>query len=51
LLSAGTLWSQPRSPAEVFDGKTGDPKTLGSQVKKLEDRFGLSRVVLVEDRA
>jgi hypothetical protein len=32
---------------EVFDGNTGDPATLSSQVKKLKDRFGVSRVVLV----
>jgi transposase len=35
---------------EVFDGNTGDPTTLGPQVKKLRERFGLSRVVLVGDR-
>src|SRR5271163_1010068 len=35
---------------EVFDGNTADPSTLSSQVEKLKDRFGLSRVVLVGDR-
>lgn len=35
---------------EVFDGNTGDPKTLASQVEKLRTRFGLERVVLVGDR-
>jgi transposase len=35
---------------EVFEGNTGDPKTLGPQVKKIQSRFGLSRVVLVGDR-
>jgi len=35
---------------EVFDGNTADPATLSSQVEKLKDRFGLSRVVLVGDR-
>jgi hypothetical protein len=35
---------------EVFEGKTGDPKTVASQVKKLKERFGLERVVLVGDR-
>ena len=35
---------------EVFDGNTGDPKTLASQVKKLKQRFGLDHVVLVGDR-
>jgi len=35
---------------EVFEGNTGDPKTVLSQVKKLRERFGLQRVVLVGDR-
>jgi transposase len=35
---------------EVFEGNTGDPTTLGSQVEKLRGRFGLERVVLVGDR-
>ena len=35
---------------EVFDGNTGDPATLATQVTKLRDRFGLARVVLVGDR-
>jgi hypothetical protein len=35
---------------EVFDGNTADPTTLASQVMKLKERFGLSRVVLVGDR-
>src|SRR5271155_6256580 len=35
---------------EVFDGNTGDPKTLAPQVEKLKRRFGLDRVVLVGDR-
>lgn len=35
---------------EVFDGNTGDPTTVLSQVKKLRDRFSLQRVVLVGDR-
>jgi transposase len=35
---------------EVFEGNTGDPKTLASQVRKLRQRFGLKRVVLVGDR-
>ena len=35
---------------EVFDGNTGDPKTVLSQVKKLRERFSLKRVVLVGDR-
>jgi transposase len=35
---------------EVFDGNTGDPTTVASQVRKLRQRFGLKRVVLVGDR-
>jgi hypothetical protein len=35
---------------EVFPGNTGEPKTIAVQVKKLKERFGLSRVVLVGDR-
>jgi hypothetical protein len=35
---------------EVFDGNTADPKTLSTQITKLKDRFGLSRVCLVGDR-
>jgi len=35
---------------EVFDGNTGDPKTVATQVKKLRECFGLSNVVLVGDR-
>lgn len=35
---------------EVFAGNTGDPTTVASQVKKLRERFGLERVVLVGDR-
>ncbi|MGH3576200.1 MAG: IS1634 family transposase [Mycobacterium sp.] len=35
---------------EVFDGNTADPKTLATQITKLKNRFGLSRVCLVGDR-
>jgi transposase len=35
---------------EVFDGNTGDPKTLAPQIEKLKQRFHLDRVVLVGDR-
>jgi transposase len=35
---------------EIFEGNTGDPKTVAAQVKKLRERFGLSNVVLVGDR-
>jgi len=35
---------------EVFEGNTGDPKTLGSQITKVRKRFGIQRVVFVGDR-
>lgn len=35
---------------EVFEGNTGDPSTLNSQINKLKQRFGLEHVVLVGDR-
>ena len=35
---------------EVFKGNTGDPTTVASQVAKVKDRFGITRVVLVGDR-
>ena len=34
----------------VFSGNTADPATVGAQVDKLRERFGLSKVVLVGDR-
>jgi len=35
---------------EVFNGHTGDPTTLAPQVQKLQERFGVERVVLIGDR-
>jgi hypothetical protein len=35
---------------QVFEGNTGDPMTLATQVKKLKQRFALDHVVLVGDR-
>lgn len=48
----GLLTSAKGCPVavEVFEGNTGDPKTVATQVKKLRERFGLSDVVLVGDR-
>ncbi len=48
----GLLTSKDGVPVaiEVFAGNTGDPTTVASQVGKLTDRFGISRVVLVRDR-
>ncbi len=48
----GLLTSKDGIPVaiEVFKGNTGDPKTVASQVAKVKDRFGITRVVLVGDR-
>ena len=35
---------------EVFEGGVADPKTLGPQIDKVRQRFGLERVILVGDR-
>ena len=35
---------------EVFDGNTSDPNTLAPQLRKLRERFHLTRVILVGDR-
>ena len=35
---------------EVFAGNTGDPTTVSNQIEKLQERFGLKRVVIVGDR-
>ena len=35
---------------EVFEGSTGDPATLATQIDKLKRRFDLAHVVLVGDR-
>jgi hypothetical protein len=48
----GLLTSKEGIPVaiEVFEGNTGDPRTVASQVGKIKDRFALARVVLVGDR-
>lgn len=35
---------------EVFEGNTGDPTTLASQITRLRERFGLKRFIIVGDR-
>src|SRR6516225_2373605 len=35
---------------EVFKGATGGPATLASQVRKLKERFGLTRIAVAGDR-
>jgi hypothetical protein len=48
----GLLCDKPGRPVavEVFSGECHDDKTLPSQISKLKQRFGLSRVVVVSDR-
>jgi transposase len=48
----GVLTDQDGRPiaAEVYPGNTADPATVPDQVNKLQQRFGLQRVVLVGDR-
>ena len=48
----GLLTDQDGRPVavEVFEGNTGDPKTVAAQVEKLRARFGLDRVIVVGDR-
>ncbi len=48
----GLLCDNDRRPVavDVFTGELHDDKTLPSQITKLKDRFGLSRIVVVADR-
>ena len=48
----GLVCDEPGRPiaVEVFSGELHDDKTLPSQIEKLKQRFGLSRVVVVSDR-
>jgi hypothetical protein len=48
----GLLCDKPGRPVavEVFSGELHDDKTLPSQIEKLKDRFGLSKIVVVSDR-
>jgi transposase len=48
----GLLCDKPGRPiaVEVFSGELHDDKTLPSQISKLRQRFGLTRVVVVSDR-
>src|SRR5246127_347917 len=48
----GLLASRDGIPVaiEVFAGNTGDPATVASQVTKVKDRFGITKVVLAGDR-
>jgi transposase len=48
----GLLCDQAGRPVavEVFSGERHDDATVPSQISKLKDRFGLSRIVVVADR-
>jgi transposase len=48
----GLLTNQRGIPVSVsvFEGNTGDPKTLPPQVEKVQQTFGIERFVLVGDR-
>src|SRR5512135_1531994 len=48
----GLLCEKPGRPicVEVFSGELHDDKTLPSQIAKLKQRFGLSKIVVISDR-
>ena len=48
----GLLTNQEGCPVavEVFEGNTGDPRTVAAQIRKLRQRFQLQEVVVVGDR-
>ena len=48
----GLLTSKDGIPVavEVFKGNTGDPATVATQIAKIKDRFGITKVVLAGDR-
>jgi transposase len=51
-LNYGLLTNQRGVPVSVsvFEGNTGDPKTLLPQVIKVQEQFGIERFVMVGDR-
>lgn len=51
-ITVGLLCTRDGCPVavEVFPGNSGDPSTFTAQVKKVQDRFGLTQVVYVGDR-
>ena len=46
-INFGLLCDKEGRPVGVFTGNTSDPATLTVQLKKLKERFGLSRVTIV----
>jgi hypothetical protein len=51
-ITVGLLCTREGCPVavEVFEGNSGDPGTFTAQVAKVQERFGLKRVVYVGDR-
>jgi len=51
-LTVGLLCTPEGLPVavEVFAGNTGDPSTVGAALDRLQERFGMKRVVVVGDR-
>lgn len=51
-INFGLLCSAEGCPVavEVFAGNTADPTTVGAQMDKLRERFGMEKVLLVGDR-
>jgi transposase len=51
-IGVGLLTNREGCPVgiEVFPGNIGDPTTLKSQVRKVRERFGIKKMVLVADR-
>lgn len=51
-ITIGLLCTRDGCPiaVEVFEGNSGDPGTFSAQVTKVQERFGLKRVVYVGDR-
>ncbi len=51
-IGVGLLTNREGCPVgiEVFPGNIGDPTTLKSQIRKVRERFGIKKIVLVADR-
>jgi hypothetical protein len=48
----GLLCNQEGCPiaVKVFKGNTGDPSTVASQLQKLREEFGFTRIIMIGDR-
>ena len=51
-ISGGLLINERGIPVSVsvFEGNSGDPKTLLPQIEKVQERFGIEQFVMVGDR-